>query len=195
MAKAIAECKCSECGSTFIRTTVKRNRKEAESWVAWAEKNFTQCPECWKRAQREAPAIEVTLDEKGILLAWRGDTARVENEIREAGYDLENGRWQKRVTQKDFGRETYRFKCLGVKIEQYVTHYDVSVYQAAMQGRPIPPKPAKPSCIPNGKWNGRVYGNAVYVNNVKHVLNRDEVDTVKSYANAMEFISGSVEFV
>lgn len=195
MAKAIAECKCSECGSTFMKTTVKRNRKEAESWVVWAEKYFTQCPECWKRAQREAPVIEVTLDEKGVLLAWRGNTARIENEIREASYAMENGRWQKRVAQEDCGNEMYRFSCLGVRVEQYVTHYDVDVYWAARQGKPIPPKPVKPSCVPNGKWNGKVYGNAIYVDNVKHVLTSDEVDAVKSYVYATDFISGSVEFV
>lgn len=46
MAKAIATCICKYCGKEFEATATKRNTREAESWAAWASKNYCCCPEC-----------------------------------------------------------------------------------------------------------------------------------------------------
>ena len=54
MAKATAHCRCEICGSEFEKTATKANRRDADSWVEWAEENYTVCPSCWgKQKQQE----------------------------------------------------------------------------------------------------------------------------------------------
>ncbi len=48
MAKAKANCKCKICGKEFEVTADKKNRREADSWEAWAAENITECSECYK---------------------------------------------------------------------------------------------------------------------------------------------------
>jgi len=56
MAKAIATCTCSRCGASFERSSIQRNRTEADSWEAWAKRNFTLCGACWMADQEAAEA-------------------------------------------------------------------------------------------------------------------------------------------
>ena len=58
MARATATCTCSVCGKTFERSTIRNNRRDADSWVEWAEKAYTVCPEC-EQKEREAKAAEL----------------------------------------------------------------------------------------------------------------------------------------
>jgi len=60
MAKATAICTCKKCGATFEKTTVKRNRREADSWEEWAVNTFDTCPECEheENAKRAAAIAE-----------------------------------------------------------------------------------------------------------------------------------------
>ena len=60
MAKAKAICKCEKCGKTFEKEKICANRREAESWEAWAEENCTVCPECY--AAEKASKLEATHD-------------------------------------------------------------------------------------------------------------------------------------
>lgn len=54
MAKAIAVCTCTTCGKTFEKTSVRSNRRDADSWEAWASNTFDECPDCYKlRKQQE----------------------------------------------------------------------------------------------------------------------------------------------
>ena len=54
MAKAVAICRCATCGEEFEITTVKQNRREADSWEKWASEHFDECTECReKRIQEE----------------------------------------------------------------------------------------------------------------------------------------------
>lgn len=54
MAKATAICTCEKCGRTFEHEAVKRNRKEADSWAAWAAGYYTVCTDCEEKERREA---------------------------------------------------------------------------------------------------------------------------------------------
>ena len=53
MAQAKAICKCERCGQSFTKIATKYNRREADEWVAWAEKNYTVCTDCYK-AEKQA---------------------------------------------------------------------------------------------------------------------------------------------
>lgn len=58
MARATAICTCSVCGKTFEKSTIRNNRRDADSWVEWAEKAYTVCPEC-EQKELEAKAAEL----------------------------------------------------------------------------------------------------------------------------------------
>lgn len=51
MARAIANCTCSVCGSKFERVEFKSNRAQADAWKEWAEEHFTTCQECYQKQQ------------------------------------------------------------------------------------------------------------------------------------------------
>lgn len=69
MAVAIANCTCSECGAQFERRTKKYNRREADSWVEWAEAHITICPECWKKEKEAEKAEALRQATEGITLS------------------------------------------------------------------------------------------------------------------------------
>lgn len=50
MALAIATCTCKTCGKTFEYRATKYNRREADSFVAWAVDHIDTCPDCKKAA-------------------------------------------------------------------------------------------------------------------------------------------------
>ena len=58
MARARATCTCRACGKIFEMSTIRRNSREADNWVEWAEKAYTTCPEC-EQKKREAKAAEL----------------------------------------------------------------------------------------------------------------------------------------
>lgn len=47
MAKAIANCRCKNCGKIFEKIEFRRNQTEADNWKDWAEKNFDMCHGCY----------------------------------------------------------------------------------------------------------------------------------------------------
>lgn len=53
MARATVICTCTKCGASFEKTTIKHNRREANSWENWAEDHFKLCPDCERQARRE----------------------------------------------------------------------------------------------------------------------------------------------
>lgn len=58
MARAIAECTCSQCGAKFEKVQFRPNRKMADEWQAWAEENCTTCPECFRKQKQEKDAAK-----------------------------------------------------------------------------------------------------------------------------------------
>ncbi len=59
MAKATAHCTCERCGSEFIKEKTCHNRREADDYEAWAERNITVCPECYRTEMAEIRASEM----------------------------------------------------------------------------------------------------------------------------------------
>lgn len=69
MAKASIVLVCKECGETFRHERICRNRSDATDYEEWAEKNITQCPECFKKEQREIKRQKELKALEGIELA------------------------------------------------------------------------------------------------------------------------------
>ena len=53
MAKGTATCRCRSCGKEFTVTEIKRNRRDADSWEAWASRHYDECPDCYKARKAE----------------------------------------------------------------------------------------------------------------------------------------------
>lgn len=59
MAVGVASCTCERCGARFEKRATRANRREADSWVEWAEKNITVCDECLY-TERKAKADDIS---------------------------------------------------------------------------------------------------------------------------------------
>ena len=95
MAKATATCTCRVCGGTFEKSTTCRNRSEADSWEAWAVKNFDLCPSCYGKQkmqqEREAGLIAKVrfdapfADTNDLWVVLYGDTYPIKDDIKALG--------------------------------------------------------------------------------------------------------------
>lgn len=56
MAKAKAICTCERCGKTFEVTTIRSNRRDADSWERWAAEHYTLCDACTELERKEEAA-------------------------------------------------------------------------------------------------------------------------------------------
>lgn len=56
MAKATAICVCKHCGKEFEVSTIKMNRKLADSWEQWASTVYDCCYECEEKIRAEENA-------------------------------------------------------------------------------------------------------------------------------------------
>ena len=56
MAQATAICVCKHCGNEFEVSTIKMNRKLADSWEQWASTAYDCCYECEKKIRAEENA-------------------------------------------------------------------------------------------------------------------------------------------
>lgn len=73
MARATVICTCTKCGASFEKTTIKHNRREANSWENWAEDHFKLCPDCerqakWEREKAKGLIVEFRLDSNTAAL-------------------------------------------------------------------------------------------------------------------------------
>lgn len=117
MAKATAICTCSTCGEQFTVTSIRHNRKDADSWEEWASKTFTICPDC-EQKEREARASELAAQaaEDGLpmLVGTPKQIVWVES-LRASFIDLSDKGFQdalKRVEKyKAQGEEEYAAQC------------------------------------------------------------------------------------
>ena len=158
MAKATAKCKCIECGAEFQKTTTKNNRGEADLWEEWAEKNYTQCPQCWGREQRkketETPlALNIEIDpyslNNPILLWFSGNTIAAKDDIKNIGsyywsdrpmsgtfgiFNLNNKMcWNKLITVDNMDLEIKKAKEIGAEINNNIKETDLIVYAKVKQ--------------------------------------------------------------
>lgn len=83
MAVGVARCTCERCGARFEKRATRANRREADSWVEWAEENITVCPDCYRaekiakaEAEIEKATVEIGLAElEGSVkqISWATD--------------------------------------------------------------------------------------------------------------------------
>lgn len=71
MAMAHAKCTCEKCGEEFEVVVKRSNRRDADSFEAWAAENITVCPACQQRERdeehkRDAEAAKQKADEQGL---------------------------------------------------------------------------------------------------------------------------------
>ena len=99
MAKATAICTCATCGATFERTSIKRNRSEANSWEDWAESHFNECSACYKKRMREEEAqkpLTITTSvytiTPALVFTASGNTMPRKDELKALGF-----RWQEQL--------------------------------------------------------------------------------------------------
>lgn len=88
MARATAICTCAKCGASFEKTTIKHNRREANSWENWAEDHFKLCPDCdrqarWEREKANGLIVKFCLDYDAAIKGKFACVAVVTN----CGYD------------------------------------------------------------------------------------------------------------
>ena len=63
MTVARASCICERCGKEFEVVTKRPNRRDADNFEVWAERNITVCPEC-VRAEMEEEHLREAEDAK-----------------------------------------------------------------------------------------------------------------------------------
>ena len=66
MAKASVIITCTICGKDFRHEAIRANRREADSYAAWARDHVTTCPTCY-RAQQAAAADRTYQDRCAAL--------------------------------------------------------------------------------------------------------------------------------
>ena len=71
MTVARASCICERCGKEFEVVTKRPNRRDADNFEVWAERNITVCPECVRAEMeeehlREAEDAKKKADERGL---------------------------------------------------------------------------------------------------------------------------------
>lgn len=158
MAKATANCTCAECGATFQKTATKQNRSQANAWESWAESNYTQCPQCWGKAQRqkeqETPlTLNVNIDpydtKNPIILVFSGNTMPAKDNIKSLGYFWSDKPatgvtgffditkpikcWSKRIAPDDIQTELQRAESIGARIINNVTEIDLIMFAKMKQ--------------------------------------------------------------
>jgi hypothetical protein len=154
MAKATANCKCVECGVSFEKTTVKSNRKEANSWEQWAESYYDKCPQCWGKEQRkkeqETPlTLNVSINPYSIntpiILTFTGNTMEVKDSIKALGYYWADTPttgflgilgtnksvkcWNKVISLERLEEELKKAEGIGANIINKVTEADIVAYK------------------------------------------------------------------
>lgn len=65
------ELTCETCGKTFEHRHNCMKSRDIESYNAWAIKNITECPECYKQSRREAKAEEMHESRAIIRISYR----------------------------------------------------------------------------------------------------------------------------
>ena len=82
MALAKVMCKCAACGNEFEFRKKLRNRKEADSFEAWAVENITECFDCRQKrrqAEREQENLKAAAKAKEIgLPELKGSTKQID---------------------------------------------------------------------------------------------------------------------
>lgn len=160
MAKATATCTCATCGAEFTMTKICCNRRDADSWEAWATANIDECDVCYAARMRAAEAaqpltLHVTADryaeDPQVVLFWSGDTTAHKDEIKALGYRWEiadcyvtygysvrpgERRWLKTVSQEDAYAEIQRAQAAGAEIDGSVLNVEyLAGLAAAKQDR------------------------------------------------------------
>jgi len=189
MAKATVICTCTECGAKFEKSTIKQNRREADSWESWAVSNYTQCPSCWAKEQRqkqvETPLtliIDVEPFSQKIILHFDGNTMPAKDDIKTLGYSwgdkpmtgflgiLETRSkkcWYKITDINSLDNEINQVKNINAIITNHITAVDLAALaeiakkQDAKQAEITKiQKPIVPAKLAGKKWNGTIYGKA-----------------------------------
>lgn len=98
MAKATAHCTCRECGIEFVRTKKCYNRKDADDWEGYAQRNYTLCGKCYakerqKREEEKDAYVDIRMNsvpmfhssDLPIAIIFGGNTKPIKEKLKELG--------------------------------------------------------------------------------------------------------------
>ena len=212
--RAKATCKCKKCGAVFFRYAEKATDDQAIAWKEWTTKNITLCTACYKKSMREENRFvaHIDLDYNTLSIVCWYTTAdndlpsekwQIIRNLKDFGWETDPAnkkkrRWQRVIPlqqylagdTKDMLRSAYEVK----------TEYDPEVYDQAVALLERAQKvnaaevvkelsklkePHRPSCVPAGQWNHKVYGkddHCVYVDGRKFILSKEDVARVAAHS-------------
>lgn len=164
--------------------------------------------------------IEPFRTDEPIVLAFSGCSKKYKDQIKELGYFWRENTsglkgildmnpefcWQKNIKIEVLDEEVKKAKeiCNGDEfvVKNGISDIDMMAYKAATQKRDenkahlqeeldAITKPERPECIPEGKWNGKVYGGekygySIYVDGEKHNISIEDKKEIESYAKARD---------
>ena len=78
MAKATAKCTCAKCGKIFEVTQICYNREEANRFEDYAERNYTECRDCYRDriAKENAEKAKNIIEKYGFPAAIEGKSEK-----------------------------------------------------------------------------------------------------------------------
>lgn len=197
MAKAKLEVVCKCCGEKFTIERTFSSRKEADSWLEWADGSIDTCKEC--RKKEEEAKIDMKLSEKGIELselegsekqiAWaekiRKSVVRdfLNRDVSDKFWNLLNS-----VTEAKFWIENVRINAVSVEFISIVQESRKKQKQAESANAEIAElvKPVKPDCYPDGYWNKKFYssrngGRRIYIDNEETIISEEDAKCIEKY--------------
>lgn len=150
-----------------------------------------------------------------IVLSFRGDTYTYKDKIKGLGYHWGYAEpagvfgfmstkeppkaWSKTISLEQYDAEIAAAKEIGAKIKDNVRDVDIAAYKQvkaeadkkeqaiASEIAKLGDPPTKPSCLTEGRWNGRIYGKQgkyrIYISSEEIAISDDEAKQIKDYTN------------
>lgn len=169
MAIARVDLICKECGREFTHRSSCGNRRLADEHESWARENITLCPECWKKARREAEAAELAKAVKALPVELPENLTGSEKQIA----------WAKDI------REKYALMIQ----REYVNEADddLRVYYVKVLDVIIAENPSAKWWIDNRVQLSSVYeGGKLYADRMQVWMAEYEAEDPEGYAHMME---------
>lgn len=207
------------CGHTgIVELTGKGTEREKRIHFLT---EYGLCPDCYKNKKQEEKKaepfqIEVRLqpfkNKPFQLVFTSGDTKAYKEQIKSLGFEwaevdintylsvvdsafFTTYAWIKNVDEKDIQSEFEKVKevipNVLEKIHKGFYNRDYVLYKKFSELKKDVVRPEKPSCYPNGYWNGTFYKAAegkqrIYVNKNEVIIDQKDADSIKEYQKEMK---------
>lgn len=164
--------------------------------------------------------IEPFRTDEPIVLAFSGCSKKYKDQIKELGYFWRPNEaglkglldmnpeycWQKNINIEALEEETKKAEAIvsgdEFVVKNGISEFDMMTYKIAKQNRDEKKanrekeladiaKPERPECMPEGKWNGKIYGGekygySIYIDGEKHNISIEDKKEIEIYAKARD---------